>query len=168
MSKQTSWTEQEDQQIIELRQQGLSFGIVADKIRNFRSRSAVIGRARRLGLSDDKSQDKIHKPYGRQPSGKRKKTATTRRRVSRPQTKPKETTPEEPQRFVCVDPVPFLEAKPHQCRWPVGRWEKSADCSLEEKHVCGMPAKKFGWCEAHLKIGTQEPYGRFSDKKLKA
>jgi GcrA cell cycle regulator len=119
---------------------GYSHGVIARRL-GAKSRSAVIGKARRLGLSSPADKPRIHLPYWHS------------RRPVKAKPPPKPAPPRPPRPPVATTPKPaapdkatvgLQQLEAHHCRWPVGdpRLPGFGFCGAEPK-----PGKPY--CDKH-------------------
>jgi GcrA cell cycle regulator len=159
----TIWTPEHCETLRAYLEKGLSYSEVARQINaSFKtaySRSAVIGRAKRMGLASSDRPKKAAGPKprpqaGRQPrEDKRRKTAKPARPVIEP-------TP--PVKLRCVGVAPRLvslaQLEPGDCRYPYG-----GDHEGEAITFCGHPRSDgSSYCEPHfhLTLGLGTPSER--------
>lgn len=127
------WTDEAIADLRRMKAEGKSFSEIATALRG-PSRNACIGKATRLGIVSAK------------PSSPREKPA----RAARPP-RERKPRPPKPPKVVAIKPepppppprlpdnrkgVPFLDARPGQCRWPL--WDRLTP--FEAKEICGEPA----------------------------
>ena len=153
---QSSWAEQHSQALREYLERGLSFSEIAKAI-NARfnteySRSATIGRARRLGLSGPERPERPAGPKPqRQPSPARLKKMRARLSVeSRP--RPAVFKRAAALKLRCLGVVPrhlsLLELEAGDCRYPYG-----GDAEGEAITFCGHPRREgSSYCVSHFHL----------------
>jgi len=152
---QSSWAEGHSQALREYLAKGLSFAEIAKAI-NARfstaySRSATIGRARRLGLSGPERPDRPARPKRRQPNPARlKKKRASILAKSRP--RPAVFERAAALKLRCVGIVPrhlsLLELEPGDCRYPYG-----GEAEGEAITFCGQPRREgSSYCVSHFHL----------------
>lgn len=149
------WVPADEEILRELWQQGYSGQAISEKFGGRYSRSAVGGKANRMGLP---SRQKIAVPNGNQPKRKHRKkqtTATTSttmaameaaEQIARAAT---EMSLEE----VPVTAVTLYDVEHDQCRWPFGHPRS------EQFRVCGAPRderSRFWYCTKHAHLATHQ------------
>jgi hypothetical protein len=124
------WNDEAISDLRRMKAEGKSFSEIAAALRG-PSRNACIGKATRLGIVSAKPAAPSAKPA----------------RAARPPREPKPRRPK-PLKVVAIKPeppprlsdnrkgVPFLDARPGQCRWPL--WDHLTP--FEAKEICGEPA----------------------------
>ncbi len=171
--QKTQWSQQMTDELRRLRDEGLTFALITmrlnEKFGTYLSRSAVVGKANRMGLSKPASIQRkkpvrrakprtTQKPRPAKPQVK--KTAQARR--SRKKATPKNLSEPSPD---CA--VAFAKTEHHHCRWPVG------GTVGPDMLVCGArrdPESNLAFCPYHVRMArTQEsatPTGRPKRKAL--
>jgi GcrA cell cycle regulator len=165
-----SWTEERDAVLIELFEQGFSFGRIAEQFGDGTTRSAVIGRAHRLGLRVRDAASKIIReakryPAVRAPALKVKPRLTAfgtepknglaglARLPKRKNPRPEISRPEPP-----LAPesrlLTLLEIEHSHCKWPVGdpRQETFRYCAADRN--ADQPYCAYHWHVAHREPTT--------------
>jgi hypothetical protein len=136
MDKRKRWTVEQDRQLLELEQQGLSASLIADRMA--KTRNAVIGRSYRL------------RGYRRLKANPTRRT--TRTTVMKPNPgHNKKLNPAPP--AVLAEPSPdpdrrmitILELTPRTCRWPHGERPPYLYCGAP-------PLYGKSYCEAHFLV----------------
>ncbi len=123
------WTDDAIADLRRMKAEGKSFSEIAAALRG-PSRNACIGKAARLGISGKPAKSGI------------KPGSPPRERKPRPPKPPKVVAiklappPPPPRLPDNRKGVPFLGARPGQCRWPL--WDRFT--SFEAKEICGEPA----------------------------
>jgi GcrA cell cycle regulator len=152
----SSWAEQHSQALRDYLGKGLSFSEIAKAI-NARfstaySRSATIGRARRMGLAGPNKPDRRARPK-RQPKPELVRLKKLRARIlaeSRP--KPPVGERAAALKLRCVGIVPrhlsLLDLEPGDCRYPYG-----GDAEGEAITFCGHPRREgSSYCLSHFRL----------------
>jgi len=152
---QSSWAEEHSQALREYLQKALSFSEIANAI-NARfntdySRSAAIGRARRLGLSSPARPDRPVRPKRQQPNPARLKKMRVRV-LAEPRPRPAVLERAAALQLRCVGIVPrhlsLLELEDGDCRYPYG-----GDAEGEAITFCGHPRREgSSYCVSHFHL----------------
>lgn len=147
---QSAWTDERVDRLRTLWLEGRTADQIARELKNGISRSAVLGKVHRLGLSAGKP--------GRAPAASRPKTPRARVEPSatRPvksastgaPSLPAECTPDLPSRGMTI-----LTVKRGQCRWPYG------DPAHAGFSLCGRPVTRGAFCAGHAEVGFRTPPG---------
>lgn len=147
---QSAWTDERVDRLKRLWLEGRTAEQIARELKNGISRSAVLGKVHRLGLSAGRP--------GRVPAASR--PGTPRARVERSVTRPVkraatdapalsfESAPDLPSRGMTI-----LTVKPGQCRWPYG---DPADAGFS---LCGRPVARGAFCAGHAAVGYRTQPG---------
>lgn len=142
------WNEGQEARLRELFEAGLSFAQIARAIGGHTTRSAMIGKARRLGLHRDEPDHKpLEEPKPRRLGSKIDQVAKTP--PLSPESPPLESRPttavDAP--AACSGAVVTLETvSSGTCRWPIG------DPHEQDFHFCGLqPKHGKPYCEAHCR-----------------
>lgn len=123
-----------------------SYGRIAEKLSDafgiFFSRSAVIGKANRIGLKQPMGIEQKER------SRTAPRAATPRKRVSILKSIEIQPTELPPAEIVC-EPIPLLELTWETCRWPV---------SGERQHTlfCGIKTQVFPYCCKHRLMSVKK------------
>ena len=163
----TNWAPEHSDALREYRTRGMSFLEIVDaingKFRTSYSRSAAIGRAKRMGLSGPKRPQASPKlsSKSRRPKSKPTRLHRLRERYApepsqpqfkRPSIKPPIFERTETARLRCVDIVPWhlsvLDLASGDCRYPYGGEEEG-----EVITFCGHPQREgSSYCTAHFHL----------------
>lgn len=139
-----AWTDEQSSLLMQLWKDGYSAREIANRIGAGVTRSAVIGRAHRLGMS------KLDQPQTKEPKAAPVRPKRTRRFV-RP--RPFDDVEAPAVAHTAVQLVPLVELTSDQCRWPVG------DPGTPGFGFCGE--KKYSdflpYCLAHCRAAYREP-----------
>lgn len=150
----SAWTDYEITELKRLKLAGFSGREIAQAIGGGRSRSAVIGKWSRLGLSKPGPNPALRIPKG-PPKPKRQTLPRPRNTASIPM-------PTLRQAEAPTDPVLFRESRADQCLYPLGDGEP-------DMLVCGAPRTRGSYCSQHARlayIGT-ETQANARDKRFK-
>ncbi len=112
----TRWTEERDEQLRELRERGFSAAQIAVKLGGV-TRSAVIGRADRMGLRSTKRAAQPRPKVIRQLRVRKTPFVMPAVRPPMPAVRPPMPAPAINQHSDA--PVVLFDLEPHHCRWPV-------------------------------------------------
>lgn len=168
-----AWTEQNTAELRRLRGEGASFAQIAAEI-GCPSRSAVIGKAHRLGLETVKRPAvKVASiPPLKAPAKQNVRPQNIARKAQRRDEERREMFEEiadkAVQKFEATvaaspKPVPFLARSPFQCAMPQPGWD---DAPVSEKMVCGAPVVAgTSWCPACLRVvSASESFSRYKTR----
>lgn len=120
------WTDDRVARLKELVRDGVSYSIIAAKLGGGLSRNACIGKARRLGIADDRRPGFNHRKH------------TPRAKVSGKSAAIAPTAPRRQNNAVPApqgEPIKFLSRRSGQCSWPL--WDGGTP--LAEMECCGNP-----------------------------
>ncbi len=119
----TLWTKKRDAQLRQLREQGFSAAQIAVELGGV-TRSAVIGRADRMGLRSTKR--------------------ATRSKAVQKQKLPSQVKPVT-WGSVLTKPMALLDLEPHHCRWPIGDAAPYTFCSVQKRDGSS-------YCQHHSRV----------------
>lgn len=146
----SAWTDDRVGRLKTLWLEGRTAAQIARELQNGISRSAVLGKVHRLGLSAGRP--------GRSPAAAG--TAAPRARVERTVTKPVERAAAvaaepggEPGTDLPSCGMTILTVKRGQCRWPYG------DPAHAGFSLCGRPVARGTFCVGHAEVGYRTPPG---------
>lgn len=133
------WTAARTERAKDLWDAGLSAAQIAGDLGGV-TRNAVIGKLHRLGLMKPKARIRQAVAADRQMAKRLARKPQERRKpLPAPKTAP----------AIKTAPVPFLGQTTGLCKYPL--WDDPRP-PVEERMVCGAPAKHGPWCEAHRAI----------------
>ena len=151
---QTDWVPEHCEALREYLAKGMSFAQAADAInarfRTSYTRSATLGRARRMGLAG------AHRARARMRPARKAAVPRRRKRRERPQAEFKRPMPvsecAEPTKLRCVEIVPrhlaLIDLEPGDCRYPYG-----GDADGEAITFCGHPRRTgSSYCAPHFHL----------------
>lgn len=143
----SAWTEDRINRLKTLWREGRSAAAIADDLGSGISRSAVIGKVYRLGLSKGgHGLASVAPRETRKPRGAADPVAAVA-----------EPTATAPRRLATDGPeyglATILTVRRCQCRWPYGEPEDSAF------KLCGRPVARGAFCGAHAEMGYRPPPG---------
>ncbi|MDI1328234.1 MAG: GcrA family cell cycle regulator [Brevundimonas sp.] len=146
----SAWTDDRVGRLKTLWLEGRTADQIARELQNGISRSAVLGKVHRLGLSAGRP--------GRPPAASG--PVAPRARVERPVAKPVErataggaSVPAERAPDLLTGGLTILTVRRGQCRWPYG---DPADAGFS---LCGRPVARGAFCVAHAEVGYRTPPG---------
>jgi hypothetical protein len=145
MTLQKIWSPEEIQIVRNMAEQNASASKIGEAIK--RSRNSVMGIAFRNGiklLNRKVRGQKVQKPPAKKGEHLKRKFASTAEKKEKKYDEPFITAPSG------KNNVPFLERRSNQCKFIIGRTEKSHYC-------CGDPVDRKGWCKYHASIVYQPP-----------
>lgn len=167
------WNEQNTAELRRLRGEGVSFAQIAKAI-DCPSRSAVIGKAHRLGLETvTRPTAKVASiPLPKVPAKQSVRSQNIARKPQRRHEERREMFEEIAdkaiQKFeatvaVSAEPVRFLERGHFQCAMPQPGWD---DAPVTEKMVCGAPVSAgTSWCPSCLRVvSASESFTRYKTR----
>lgn len=147
---QSAWTDERVDRLKRLWLEGRTAEQIARELKNGISRSAVLGKVHRLGLSTGRP--------GRAPAACG--PGSPRARVERSATRPVRRTaadapalPAEPAPDLPSGGMTILTVTRGQCRWPYG---DPADAGFS---LCGRPVARGAFCAGHAQVGYRTPPG---------
>jgi GcrA cell cycle regulator len=149
-----AWTDKEIDTLRELAAQNWSGRMIAEKLR--RSRNAVVGKARRLGVTLCGAPGWIaQKPSALAKTSGAQSGGTAHRIKARATAKPIDLPPPKPPP-ADAPRVPFLALERDACRWPFG------DPGAPDFGFCGLPAahEKTSYCAYHRGLAYYMPERR--------
>jgi len=145
----SAWTPERVERLRALWREGRSAEQIARELDHGISRSAVLGKVYRLGLSEGRPGRSVARKRPRAPPRPQRSPSAVSTRSGTGVTKNAEASsgpmPERP-----VDGPDILAVRRGQCRWPYG--EPGADLVF-----CGRPVARGAFCAAHADIGYQAP-----------
>lgn len=144
MSGERTWTAEQDAILRRMIGEKATSQEVADRLGS-KTRNAVIGRAKRLGLNFSHNIGQFQ--TGR-PRKEKNPVPWPEKPASKPLPKPK-AKPAGPIRLQSK-PVSIFQAHPLKgCRWPL--WGDYEDIPIGKKKFCG--GEGYPWCEFHRQMG---------------
>lgn len=167
------WNDQNTAELRRLRSEGASFSQIARSI-GCPSRSAVIGKANRLGLAPiaRPAAKAVSLPPLKAPAKQNVRPQNIARKARRRDEERREMFEEIADKAVekfeatvaaSPKPVPFLARSPFQCAMPQPGWD---DAPVSEKMVCGAPVVAgTSWCPACLRVvSASESFSRYKTR----
>lgn len=168
--QESTWTDQREGDLRKYWEEGLSAGEIAAKLGCGISRSAILGKAHRLGLHKEfprpSTSHVIHMLSSSTPEEReevfrqRRERKNAQRRARRAGNAPAGSEPvvlaiEEP----VSEPCSLLELTDERCRWPVG------DIGESDFHFCGATKPDDGrpYCGSHSLIARASPKPKRDD-----
>lgn len=140
----SAWTEDRIGRLKSLWREGRTADQIARELQNGISRSAVLGKVFRLGLSATRSPSVIKPAKPTRSRSRSSVAATPVQRTAKP-----EVDREAPSKGLTT----ILSVRRLECRWPYGE-PGTSDFTL-----CGRRVTRGAFCAAHAGIGYQMPKG---------
>ena len=143
----TAWTEERVARLKTLWREGRSAGQIAAELQNGISRSAVLGKVHRLGLSAGRPRKAVPRKApgtGRPRPGGAAWTGPTLRPAPPAGPRPAFDLPS--------GGLTILTVRRGQCRWPYGDAESGVT-------FCGRPVARGAFCAGHAAVGYRTPAG---------